>query len=357
MAIVQVMLLLFTAAIHPCVEAEGERKTGPEEMHWPQFRGPDGLGVVSGKIKYPVRVGLDKNLLWKASVPTGNSSPCVWNDRIFLTAFDKQKQILVTLALDRQTGRTLWCQQTPAVAKVENSLHPTNGPATPTPVTDGRMVYVYFGSYGLLAYDFDGNERWHKPLPAPGTMFGSGSSPILAGDRLLLTCQGKGACLLAVDPQNGATIWKKERPRFGAGYSTPVLRQSEQGAEVVLVQPRGVVAYDVKDGAERWWVGGLLGGGIPSLAQGDGLIFAVGYYPGGDPDNRMTFPSFDELIKKYDANKDGALAEKEVPADLVFFDRGSKDPKDNITMEDMFSSIAARNGKKRSRLTPKSRVC
>jgi outer membrane protein assembly factor BamB len=303
---------------------------------WPQFRGPDGLGIAPGAGKPPVRFGPQSNLLWKTALPPGNSSPVIWGERIFLTGFDKQKQALETFCLDRETGQIRWRRAAPPVAKIETSLHPTNGPATPTPVTDGQRVYAYFGSYGLLAYDFDGKEQWRRPLAPPDSMFGSGSSPILAGDLLLLTCQGKGACLLAVEARTGATVWKQDHLRFGAGYSTPVLRQNGRTTEVVLAQPRGLAAYNLKDGAEIWWTGGLMGGGIPSPALGDSLVFAVAYFPGGEPDDRMKFPSFDDMLKKFDANKDGLLGQKEVPADFLFYDRGSPDPKDNITMEDLF---------------------
>src|SRR5262249_60492457 len=122
------------------------------EARWPQFRGPGGLGIAPDGMKFPVRFGPDNGLLWKASLPSGNSSPCIGGERIFLTGFDKPKQRLETLCLDRRTGQILWRRATPPVAKIETSLHPTNGPATPTPVTDGRYVYVYFGSDRFPAY-------------------------------------------------------------------------------------------------------------------------------------------------------------------------------------------------------------
>jgi outer membrane protein assembly factor BamB len=316
---------------------------------WSQFRGPDGTGAAQDQAKLPIHFGSDQNMLWKTPLPAGNSSPCLCGDRIFLTAFDKTKQVLETICLDRQTGRITWRQAAPAVAKIETSLHPTNGPATPTPAAEGRSVYVYFGSYGLLAYNFDGKEEWRKPLPAPGTDFGSGTSPIVAGELLLLTCQGKEAGLLAVQRRTGATVWKTGRLRFGAGYATPFLRRNGPTTEIILVQPRGVAAYDLKDGAELWWVGGLVGGGIPSPAAGEGLLFAVAHFPGGDPEDRMKFPSFDELLQKYDADKDGLLGQKEVPADLLFYNRGSADPKDNIVMDDLFAFIDKNRDGKLSR--------
>jgi outer membrane protein assembly factor BamB len=333
-----VLIVLATWCLLAGNSAIAEEITRPAVV-WPQFRGPEGLGSPADGARLPVHFGPATNVLWKTALPAGNSSPAVWGDRIFLTAFDKSRRTLETICLDRRTGGILWRRAVPPVAKIETSEHPTNGPATPTPVTDGRFVYVYFGSYGLLAYDFEGKERWHKSLRPPGTMFGSGSSPIVAGDLLLLTCQGKEACLLAVDRRTGATVWKRDHLRYGAGYATPLVRHDGSSTEIVLVQPRGLAAYNLKDGAELWWLGGLMGGGIPSPALGDGLLFAVAHFPGTDPDDRMQFPSFDELLKKYDANRDGLLGEKEVPRDLVFYDRGSPDPKDNITMEDMFGFI------------------
>jgi outer membrane protein assembly factor BamB len=326
-----------------------EPQPKPDEPRWPQFRGPEGLAVASEGATYPVQFGTSSHVLWKTPLPGGNSSPAVWGDRIYLTAFDKPKQLLETICLDRQAGKILWRRTAPQVAKIETSLHPTNGPATPTPVCDANRVYVYFGSYGLLAYDHDGKEQWKKPLPFPGTTFGSGSSPILVGDLLLLTVPGKESGLLAVRRDTGAMAWKANRPRFGASYATPLVHKSGETTEVVLVQPRGVVAYDLKDGAERWWISGLFGGGIPSPALGDGLIFAVAHFPGGDPEDRMKFPDFDELRKKYDANKDGLLGEKEVPHEMVFYNRGSTNPDDNIVMDDMFPFIDKNKDGKLSR--------
>jgi outer membrane protein assembly factor BamB len=331
---------LLVAALS-CLNARTALAAEPraDEPRWPQFRGSEGLAVASPGPTYPINFGPDAHVLWKTPLPAGNSSPAVWGERIYLTAFDSSKKLLETLCVERRTGAILWRRAAPTVAKMEASLHPANGPATPTPACDGNHVYVYFGSYGLIAYDLDGKQRWTKPLTMPQTAFGSGSSPILVGELLLLTCQGKDAGLLAVRPENGATVWKSDHPRFGAGYSTPLVRQDGPTTEIILVQPRGVVAYDLKNGAERWWVSGLFGGGIPSPTLGDGLVFAVAHFPGGDPEDRMKFPDFDELRKKYDANRDGLLGQKEVPNDLVFYNRGSRNPDDNIVMDDMFPFI------------------
>ena len=309
-----------------------------ETAVWPQFRGPGGSAVGVDGPAYPVAFGKTQNVVWQTKLPAGNSSPCIWGSRIFLTGYDKDKQLLETLCLDRGDGRILWQATLPA-AKFESSLHPANGSATPTPTTDGRRVYVYFGSFGLAAYDFEGKEVWRRPLPMPEMMFASGSSPVIAGKLLVLAYPGKPPALMAFDCSTGATVWKKERPRFRLNYATPMVRESDGASEIVLVQASGVVAYDLKDGAERWWVGGLMGAGIPSPAAGDGLIFVNAHFPGGDPEDPMKLPDFAELLKKFDANKDGKLSDVELPKDFVLFNRGSTVAVDNITVEDLFSYI------------------
>ena len=119
---------------------------------WPQFRGPNGSGIGDGQP--PVEFGPSQNLLWKTAVGAGLSSPVIAKGRVFLTDFDRATKQLSTLCLDQRTGEILWRR---TVAPVEiGKVHQIGSPAAPTPVTDGERVYVYFGSYGLLSYDFDG---------------------------------------------------------------------------------------------------------------------------------------------------------------------------------------------------------
>src|SRR5438874_1970063 len=113
------------------------------DSNWPQFRGPGGLGIGTGKP--PVEFGSEKNVLWKIDVPFGHSSPCILGNRIFLTGLDDGK--LVTLCLDRTDGHELWRVVAPA-EKIE-PIQRISSPASPTPCTDGERVYVYFGSFGL----------------------------------------------------------------------------------------------------------------------------------------------------------------------------------------------------------------
>lgn len=279
---------------------------GPD---WPQFRGPNGLGVAE-QGNPPIHFGPTSNVLWKVRLPSGNSSPCIWGDRIFLTSFDKTK--LETLCLDRRNGAILWRQAAPA-EKFEPA-HPLNNPATPTAVTDGQRVYVYFGSFGLLAYDVDGKEQWRRPLNAPLVEFGSAASPILAGGRIIILCdQDDNSYLMAVDPSTGATVWKTERPQFRRGFATPFAWRHDGAEELIVPGSICLKSYDPKNGKEIWTFSGTSRVACSSPVSGDGLLFSASWNIGGDPGNRITMPPFSEFARENDENKDGKLVPNEIP--------------------------------------------
>src|SRR5215471_18324966 len=159
------------------------------KVWWPQFRGPNSSGLGEGRP--PVRFGPDQNVLWKTALGPGLSSPIIWEGRIFLTEFDRASRQLATLCIDRRTGKILW-RRTVAATEIEK-VHEISNPAAPTPATDGERVYVYFGSYGLVCYDLEGNLRWEKRLPLAENPYGAAASPIVAGDLLVINHQGKEA--------------------------------------------------------------------------------------------------------------------------------------------------------------------
>src|SRR5438552_9471076 len=119
----------------------------PDPEAWSRFRGPNGSGV-STSTRLPSEFGPDKNVIWKTELPFGHSSPALTRDRIFLTAVRGDR--LVTICLDRHSGRLLWEREAPRPRT--EKLDSRNGPAGPTPVTDGANVYVLFADFGLLPY-------------------------------------------------------------------------------------------------------------------------------------------------------------------------------------------------------------
>jgi len=183
------------------------------EEWWPQFRGPNSSGLGGGRS--PVHFGPGQKVRWKTALGSGLSSPSVWGRRIFLTEFDRTNKQLATLCIDRRTGKVLWRRT--VTAEAIEKVHEIGSPAASTPATDGERVYVYFGSYGLVCYDLDGNLKWERRLPIPENPYGAVASPIVAGDLLVLNHQGRDAYLLGIDRRNGRTVWKTDRSLFQYG--------------------------------------------------------------------------------------------------------------------------------------------
>jgi len=294
---------------------------------WPQFHGVDGSGLAADGTKVPRDFGPDKNVLWKTALPRGHSSPCIWNDRIFLTGSEKDSRNLETLCVDRKTGTILW-RQSVAADKAE-PIHELNSPASSTPATDGERVYVYFGQFGVLAYDLDGKELWRRPFaPIPGR-FGSGQSPAVADGVVLLNTGTSNFfyTTTAFDAKTGQTRWEKGRSRgFSQGlWSTPAIRKVEGGHEVLVAGGQKVCAHNLADGTERWSLGGLPLVSMNTPVLGDGVAILTLSNPLGDRDNVAMLPSFEEALKKFDKNGDGLIQIDEIPADLTAFTRGRED--------------------------------
>lgn len=278
--------------------------------HWPQFRGPNASGVADTD-KPPVEFGPDTNLLWKTEVPGGLSSPCLWGDRIFLTAAEDGK--LLTLAVNRRDGKILWRQTVSAGQPRE--LHKKNHPAAATPATDGRSVCVFHATFGLVTYDLDGRERWRQPMPGLLTRNGSGTSPAMLDGRLVLNCdveEGK-SFLAAFDPATGMELWRTPRPEFLSGYTTPVRWTREGRDEVVVVGSLRVVGYNLRDGRERWTIGGTEAVSVcPTPVIGDGHLYVMSRSMSG-----TKLPPFILFAAGVDKDGDGKISREETPKQFL----------------------------------------
>ena len=261
---------------------------------WLMFRGPNGTGVGDGAT-LPVQFGANKNLAWKAVVPFGRSSPVVTADRVFLTASEGDK--LVTLALDRKTGKTLWRRE--VVRARLMPIYKANDAASPTPVSDGKNVIVFFAELGLISYGPDGSERWRLPLGPFSSFYGMAGSPVLAGNTLVLVAdQRMNSYILAVDARNGKVLWKKDRTNY-EGFTTPVLYTPKNAtAQVVVLGSNTVDSYSLDKGDRLWWVSkvGTYPKGVPVLS-GDMV------YVNGEGADQPFLPPYEDSLKKYD--KDG----------------------------------------------------
>lgn len=278
------------------------------ESNWPQFRGEGGLGLGTGKP--PLEFGADKNLKWQVEVPFGHSSPCLWQDKIALTGLDGGK--LVTICLSRKDGHELWRAAAPA-EKVEGA-HRIGSPATPTCCTDGERLITYFGSYGVLAYDWNGKVLWQKPLPAPIVEFGTSASPILADGKVIIVAdQDVGSYMIALDVKTGEPVWRVDRSEFRRSFSTPFVWRHDGIEELIVSGSLRTRSYDLKDGKLRWSASGMARVSNTSpIAVGDVLI-VCGWNAGGDPDDRVEMEPHEAFLAAHDADKNGLLSEKEFP--------------------------------------------
>jgi outer membrane protein assembly factor BamB len=245
----------------------------------------------------------DKNLLWKCETPFGHSSPCICGDRIFLTGITGTE--LETICIDRRSGQILW--RAPAWYEFIERVHRSNSPATPSPTCDGRRLYVYLGSSGLLCYDLDGKEVWSRVMRTPPNMYGTASSLILAGD-LLVFCNDneRQSYLEAIDPATGKTVWRKERAELKYNWTTPMHWKHNGVDELVVNGQGGLRAYGLKNGAERWNLPGLTPEPCVTPVSHDGLIYVTSYNMKTNTEV-IGLPAWEDLVKELDTDGDGAL--------------------------------------------------
>jgi len=282
---------------------------------WTQFRGPNGSGV-SSTTGLPQEFGPNKNVVWKTELPPGHSSPVLTRDRIFVTAFTKEKDThkLFVICLDRQTGKILWQREVPR--NREGRLQNVNGPASPSPVTDGSNVYVFFQEFGLISFDRAGKERWKLPLGPFNMFYGFGASPILVDDKVILPVDQDNprSYLIAVDKNSGRVRWKVDRPVVISGYSTPIIYQPRQGPkQIVIPESFQLSAYSVEDGKRVWWVRGLACEMKSIASHDDEYLYINGWgFPQNQPGQQIATIPFEEGLARYDKNGDKMIAKTEI---------------------------------------------
>ncbi len=286
---------------------------------WPQFRGVDGAGVATAEARPPGKIGPDEHVKWRIDVPWSPSSPCVWGDRIFLTTYVAPN--LEVRCYDRATGALRWTRGIKAEAVEE--FHRSDGsPAASTPATDGEVVVSYFGSYGVVCHDFEGRERWRRPLALAETygQYGSGASPIIAGRLVVLNRdQFRNSSLLALDLATGATRWEAPRPEAAGGFSSPALWRNQGVDEIVVGASARLKGYDLRTGAERWVIEGITGLVCTTpVVAGDRLIF--GGFSNAVADSSV--PPWEEFRKTHDKNGDGVVEAEEIAVDRRDYWRG-----------------------------------
>ena len=277
---------------------------------WPQWRGPGGQGI-STESALPATWGPDENVAWKTALPgSGRSQPIVWGNRVFLTADvdagpapdghaapehliegkpflhpdstgANRRHALKVVALDLDSGAIVW-ERTAYEGPVFDNIHRRSSYASPTMITDGALVYAYFGPEGLYAYDFQGTLRWKASVGNFALLgMGTGSSPVLAGGLIVIQRDenaGQDSRLLAFDKQTGEEVWRTPRP-VSASWSTPLVVDVDGRTELITNGNEFVIAYDPATGRELWRAKGLESNAIHTPLSGHGLVIVSAGYP------------------------------------------------------------------------------
>lgn len=253
---------------------------------WTQFRGPGGLGV-SDEQNLPAQWSSDENIFWRADLPgPGSSSPMVVRGRVYLTCYtgyglepnagDQKDLRRHLVCLDRRTGDVLWTKQfEPKLPEHnyqgEGSYH---GYAASTPTTDGLRLYVFFGKSGVYCFDLDGSELWHTSVGEGTHGWGSGTSPVLFGDLLLINASVESGSLVALDKLSGKETWRA--PGIRSSWNTPLTVSSQQGVETVVSTDSRLLSFDPRDGKPLWDADGIHRYVCPSVVAHDDVVYAIG---------------------------------------------------------------------------------
>jgi outer membrane protein assembly factor BamB len=223
---------------------------------------------------------------------------------------------LLVIALDRRTGAIAWQREVQRTR--QGRLENVNGPASPSPVTDGTNVYAFFQEFGLVSFTAEGRERWRLPLGPFNMFYGFGASPILVDGVLMLSVdQDLGAYLLSVDPATGRELWKVQRPHVISGYSTPTVYRPKDGdAQIIIPEAFQLTAYSAKSGEKLWWVRGLACEMKSVASFDDEYLYINGWgFQQNQPGEQIPSINFAEAVKRYDQNGDGLVGRNEIRGD------------------------------------------
>ncbi len=305
--------------------ADGELPA--DQLHnWAQWRGPLANGVAPLG-NPPLQWDENTNIKWKAKIPgRGTGTPIVWGDQIFLTTAietdrtaepvagekpvleekkpgpDAKKEApdkpaakggpprvqkpthiyqFVVLCIDRRTGLVQWQH----LAKEEvphEGHHPDGSFAAASATTDGKRLYVSFGSRGVYCYDLQGHLKWSRDLGKMNVIFtfGEGTSPVVHGDSVFVNWDHqKGSFLICLDAATGETKWKVDRDETTT-WATPLVVEQKDRTQLVVHGVKRVRGYDMKNGDILWECGGQAPSAIPSPVTDGKLVFAMTGYMG-----------------------------------------------------------------------------
>jgi outer membrane protein assembly factor BamB len=324
---------------------------------WPQFRGPSASGIGDGS-KPPLHWDAAKgtHIAWSTEIPgLADSSPIVWGDQVFVTTAisSDPKQTFRTglygdtdsvndstphqwkvIALDRKTGKILW-EQTAHEGVPKTKRHPKSSQASPSPVTDGKVVVAYFGSEGLYAYSTAGKLLWKKDLGVqnagwffdPDSEWGAASSPVIYKNMVIVQCdRQQDSFIAAFDLKDGRELWRTARAEIPT-WGTPTIVPAKDHTEVATNGTKAIRGYDADTGKQLWTLGPNSEVTCTTPVSWQGLIFVTAGYPPVQPIYAIKIGSTGDLtLKDGKESSDAILWSKQrggvyLPSPIVYADQ------------------------------------
>ena len=217
---------------------------------WPQILGPTRNGLAADETLAATWPSAGPKLLWKRDVGSGFSGIAVWQDWAVL--FHRLDDDLVAEGLEAATGKPRWKVSFPT--NYTSTISPDNGPRCVPLIAEGRVFLLGPAGESVCIELSSGKKVWQRNLleefSAPEGYFGAGSTPIVEDGKLLINVGGKGAGIVALNPQDGKTVWKATDE--AASYSSPTAATIDDARHVVFVTRLNVVSIDPRDGKVRF---------------------------------------------------------------------------------------------------------
>jgi outer membrane protein assembly factor BamB len=286
---------------------------------WFQFRGTNALGIASKSATPPTDFGPDKNLIWKTEIPRGLSTPILVDENLIATGADTENKKYIVWCVNSKNGEISW--QTGIEVNQFEKVHTASSPAAATPVSDGEYIYCYFSTFGLVCLNLEGNKIWEKTIEFKPVLQGSGTSPVIHENKLILNhdnlVQPK---LMVFDKANGELIWDyafKIRPMVSStSWSTPVIWKNQ----VIIHRLNEIIGIDLETGKQIWNFDiGTTGCGTPVIIED--ILYVNAWMIRGEKSFLGDVIDFQQLFSKYDKNLDNSLSAEEFPNGIVVSER------------------------------------
>jgi len=280
---------------------------------WPTWRGPNADGTITG-CQPPTQWSTTQNIKWKVKIPgSGSSTPIIWNEKLFLllaeatgkqaspeaiaktrvkiegapplpTVSNPEPKIIHSfdvICIDRNNGKFLW-RKTAREELPHEGHHRDHGYASSSPITDGKHLYINYGSRGVHCYTLEGKHVWSRDLGKMTTRrhYGEGSSPALHGNTLIVNWDHEGqSFIITLDKRTGKTLWKKDRDEV-TSWATPLVIEHDGIPQVIVSGTNRVRSYEIKTGKVLWECGGQTVNAIPTPVHGLGNVYVASGYRG-----------------------------------------------------------------------------